>query len=96
MKLTKPLQTPRSRYAPNYPEVMRKLLCGQFPPLDQCQSGSLPPRGFPQIGRESVAGLTLPVAPSYSPAHESPPMDDNVRWMLRRVSLRAGGGFFIE
>jgi hypothetical protein len=72
MKLTKPLQTPRSRYAPNYPEVMPKLLCGQFHPLDQCQSGSLPPLGFPQTRHESVAGLTLLVAPSYSSAYESP------------------------
>jgi len=34
---------------------MRKLLGEQFPPLDQCQSSErCPPRGFPQIGRESV------------------------------------------
>jgi hypothetical protein len=47
MKFTKPLQTPRSRGCAELPEVLRKLLDEQFPPLEQCQSsGSLPTPWF--------------------------------------------------
>jgi hypothetical protein len=51
-------------------------------------SSGLLPHPVVSTNLDTDAGLTL-VAPSYSPAHESPQMDDNVCWMLRRVSMRS-------
>ncbi len=75
--------TRRSRIAPDYREVMRKLRGVVISP-------ALPTPWFPQIWTQtSDARLTLSVTPSYSPAHESPQMDDNVCWMLRRAGMRS-------